>query len=217
MAIGYTTRERQVKMEYKGTPFKDSVYPGGPQVIPGRIRCAYYDFGGEGIAYHDSDPVNHGSGELNHANGSYLHEFRMNEGVDITYTKDGEYDNHPYNFVEPELGILYVGWTEPGEWMKYTVEVKQTALYAVNLFYTSNQGGEIALSVNDRNATGSIQIQSTYRDDDPLSWRQWHHWNQMNGIARIKLEQGIQILTLCTISKGGMNFAYLDFELVREE
>jgi hypothetical protein len=201
-------------MEYKGKPFNDSVYAGGPQVIPGRILCAYYDFGGEGVAYHDSDSVNHGSGELNPADGSYLHEFRMNEAVDITYVKGNEYDDNPYNFVEPELGQLYVGWTEPGEWIKYTVEVKKTGLYAISLFYTSNRGGEIAISVNDIDSTGPIRIQSTFRPEDPLEWRQWHHWNRMKNIATIKLEQGIQVLTLHTISNGGMNYAYLDFELV---
>jgi hypothetical protein len=67
--------------------------------------------------------------------------------------------------------MLCVGWAEPDEWIKYTVEVKQTGLDIIILFYTSNRGGEIALSVNDRD-----------------EWRQWHHWNQMSGIARIKLE-----------------------------
>ena len=201
-------------MTYQGKPFQDSVYPGGPQVIPGRVHCAYYDFGGEGVAYHDADTVNHGSGELNPADGSYLHEFRKNEAVDITYTKNGEYDNHHYNFVEPELGMLYVGWTEPGEWIKYTVEVEQTGLYSVSLLYTSNQGGEIALSVNDRDVTGPIEIPTTYQEDDPLPWRQWHHWNKLSGMIEIQLEQGLQVLTLHTVSKGGMNYAYLDFELV---
>jgi hypothetical protein len=203
-------------MEYKGKPFKDSVYTGGPQVIPGRILCAYYDFGGEGVAYHDSDPVNHGSGELNPADGSYLHEFRKDEGVDITYVKGDGYDNHPYNFVEPELGMLYVGWTEPGEWMKYTIKVEMTGLYRVSLFYTSNRGGQIAISVNDCDVTGPIQIQSTYLSDDPLEWRQWHHWNLAKDIAEIELVQGIHVLTLHTVLNGNMNYAYLDFEFVRK-
>ena len=30
----------------------------GPQQIPGRVECAYYDLGGEGVAYHDTDPTN---------------------------------------------------------------------------------------------------------------------------------------------------------------
>ena len=201
-------------MTYQGKPFQDSVYSGGAQIIPGRVRCAYYDFGGEGVAYHDSDPLNHGSGGLNPADGSYLHEFRMHEAVDTTYTKDGAYDNHPYNFVEPELGMLYVGWTVPGEWIKYSVDVKQTGLYSVHLFYTSHDGGEIALSVNDQDVTGPLKIQTTYRQEDPLDWRQWHHWNRAVDIARVSLEQGLQVLTLHTVSSGNINYAYLDFELL---
>lgn len=57
---------------YKGMPFHDSVYQGGPQEIPGRVQCAYYDFGGEGIAYHTSDAINRGSGTFNKPDGTYL-------------------------------------------------------------------------------------------------------------------------------------------------
>jgi hypothetical protein len=73
--------------EYRGLPYHDSRYSGGPQKIPRRVLCAYYDLGGEGVAYHDTDPQNHGSGELNPADGTYLNEFRMHEGIDTSYTK----------------------------------------------------------------------------------------------------------------------------------
>jgi hypothetical protein len=73
---------------YAGQPFHDQRYAGGPQVIPGKVQCAYYDAGGEGVAYHDSDAVNHGSGELNPLDGSYLHGFRVREGVDIFLRED---------------------------------------------------------------------------------------------------------------------------------
>ena len=56
---------------YRGQPYRDAVYHGGPQKIPGRVQCAYYDLGGEGVAYHDTDATNHGSGGLNPANGNY--------------------------------------------------------------------------------------------------------------------------------------------------
>ena len=36
--------------QYKGLPYHDSRYPGGPQKIPGQVLCAYYDMGGEGVA-----------------------------------------------------------------------------------------------------------------------------------------------------------------------
>src|SRR5580700_5082858 len=72
---------------YAGVPFHDSAYNGGPQRIPGRVQCAYFDLGGEGVAYHTKDTRNQGSGMLNPANGSYLNEFRMNEAVGTSYTK----------------------------------------------------------------------------------------------------------------------------------
>jgi len=37
---------------YAGRPFADSKYHDGPQRIPGTVMCAYYDRGGEGVAYH---------------------------------------------------------------------------------------------------------------------------------------------------------------------
>jgi hypothetical protein len=32
--------------QYQGKPFRDSVYQGGPQRLPGRVLCAYYDLAG---------------------------------------------------------------------------------------------------------------------------------------------------------------------------
>src|SRR5262249_44703915 len=83
-------------------PFQDNSYHGGAQKIPGRVQCAYYDLDGEGVAYHDTDAKNKGSGTLNPADGSYLNEFRRREGVDISYTKyHDEIDDNPYELVHP--------------------------------------------------------------------------------------------------------------------
>ena len=71
------------------------------QTIPGKIECEWYDKGGESVAYHDSDAINNGSGKLNPANGSFLNEFRMKEGVDISYTKPGGIDDNSYSNVSP--------------------------------------------------------------------------------------------------------------------
>ena len=200
--------------KYAGKPFEDSEYKGGAQVIPGRIYCAFYDFGGEGVAYHDTDKENHGSGELNPLNGTYLNVFRIAEGVDISYTKsNSDTDNSKYNTVEPPMNTLYAGWTAPEEWIKYTVNVSKTGKYLVSLMYTSNKGGKISLSVNDKDVTGPLAITSTFHKDDPIDWRQWHHWNKMNNIAEIELQEGIQVLTLHTVEEGQMNYMWLDFLL----
>jgi len=141
----------------QGMPFHDSVDNGGPQHIPGRVMCAYYDLGGEGVAYHDTDAKNNGSGGLNPADGTYLNQFRMDEGVDTFYTKFHDaIDNNPYNVVQPPENMLYVGWVVAGEWFNMTVDVQRTRVYTADLLYTSSGGGEISFDVNVKKLTGPV-------------------------------------------------------------
>jgi hypothetical protein len=199
---------------YVGEPFEDGMYADGPQQIPGKVQCAYYDVGGEGIAYHDVDAKNHGSGELNPADGTYLNEFRMKEGVDISYVKYADkeaVDNNPYGTLVPPKGQLYVGWTEPGEWFNLTVAVARGGRYTVDLLYTSNRGGSISLDVDGKKLTDPIDVPTTYNEADPVAWRQWHHWNVLRPMAEVTLPKGTHVLTLHTLTKGNMNYAYLDF------
>ena len=202
--------------QYKGKPFQDSLH-NVMQTIPGRLQCALYDRGGEGVAYHDIDSTNRGSGKLNPADGTYLNEFRMKEGVDISYTKfrEPKIDNNPYNLVVPLKDQLYIGWTSPGEWTKYTVLVKKTGTYKLGILYTSNQGGKISISLNNIDKTDLINMPSTYVKDDTVKWRQWHHWNYLKNFARMRLGKGIQTITLYTRETGQMNYAYIDFILTK--
>ncbi|MBL0744610.1 hypothetical protein [Chryseolinea lacunae] len=112
-----------------------------PQTIPGRVQCEFYDVGGEGVAYHDTDSINNGSGKLNPPNGDFFNMFRLKEGVDISYTKDNNIDNTPYNTVQPDMKQLYVGWTQPGEWVRYSVNVKTRGDYLLSIMYTSHDNG----------------------------------------------------------------------------
>ncbi len=198
--------------KYKQKAWKDSI-----QQIPGKIQCEFYDQGGEGIAYHDTDSLNSGSGRLNPADGTFLNEFRMNEGVDISYTKfrDPAIDNSPYNVVEPVKNQLYVGWTEPGEWVNYTVKVNKSGTYSIGLMYTASSDGGISLDMDGKQLTSELKIPSTRNEKEPIAWRQWHHWNRIDSLATVKLNNGIHILTLRTVSNGNMNYDYLDFRLIK--
>jgi len=195
---------------YKGKPWKDSI-----QVIPGKIQCEKYDTGGEGIAYHDTDSINNGSGQLNPNDGTYYNTFRIKEGVDISYTKSGGTDDNPYNKVTPLMKQLYVGWTSPGEWIKYTVEVKETGNYAGNLMYTANADGKIAIDVDGKPWLEPVLISSTFSAEEPIAWRQWHHWNKQLIFKSLKLTKGKHILTLKTIEKGAMNYDFIEFSKVK--
>jgi hypothetical protein len=192
--------------DYKGKPFADSEYKGGPQVIPGKLECAYYDLGGEGVAYHDTDAVNHGSGELNqNANHQrpgatpYIWGFRKDEGVDISYTKDFADFNHP-NKVDPPKNQLYVGWEEKGEWTNYTVDVKKAGTYKVIALY-GNAANTFELSINNKPAAKCKFPEAT---GGP------HNWNKAEVGTITFAEAGLQLLTL--FYNQGNNVAYLEFE-----
>ena len=198
---------------YKGVPYQDSHHVNAVQQIPGRVECAYYDRGGEGVAYHDSDSKNNGSGGLNPADGTYLNQFRMEEGVDTSYTKFRDaIDNSPYDRVQPPENQLYVGWTEPGEWFNISVRVAQAGVYTADLLYTSNRGGSISIDVNGKAASGPLSIASTFDASDPIAWRQWHHWNLMRGLVQLRLPAGQSVLTVHILTGGNMNLAYFDFK-----
>jgi hypothetical protein len=197
--------------DYKGKPWNDHI-----QQVPGKLQCEWYDSGGEGISYHDNDSINNGSGKLNPADGSFLNEFRMHEGVDISYTKSRQIDDNPHNKVEPAMDQLYVGWTEPGEWINYTINVKRTGTYSIDLMYTASGDGSIALWLDGKRLTNELLIPSTRSDKETIAWRQWHHWNRIDGMAYVNLKKGIHILTLETLTNGNMNYDFLEFKMEKK-
>ena len=158
---------------YAGRPFEDETYKTGAQRIPGIVQCALYDLGGEGVAYHDTDAVNHGSGELNaqtlhqrpHA-GPYVWGFRKDEAVDVSYVKDFADLNHP-NAVSPLVNQLYIGWTADGEWVNYTVDVAAAGAYTVKALYAKD-ASTVTFDVDGERALVARV---------PVATENWHTWN----------------------------------------
>jgi len=191
---------------YAGKPFEDAAYKAGAQGIPGIVQCALYDLGGEGVAYHDTDAVNRGSGELNaqplhqrpHA-GAYLWGFRKDEAVDLSYVKDFADLNHP-NPVSPLVNQLYIGWTADGEWVNYTVEVRAAGRYTVRALY-SKDANTVRFDVDGEHALLAKL---------PVATENWHTWNyaQIGTIAF--REPGRHLLTFRY--GAGNNFAFFAFE-----
>ncbi len=172
-------------IKYKGKPWNNQ-----PQQIQGKIQCEWYDLGGEGVAFHDADSINSGSGRLNPANGIFLNEFRINEAVDISYTKSRDIDNNPYNVVEPLMDQLYTCWTESGEWINYTVDVTKNGKYSIGLMSISSSDGRIELWLDGKPFTGELVIPSTKKEKETIDWRQWHHWNRIDQLTTVPLKKG---------------------------
>ncbi len=190
---------------YKGVQFKDSVYKKGAQPIPGRVECKYFDMGGDGIAYHDFDSINNGSGPYNHQPGhcepgaEYAAYFRISEGVDLSYTKE-KLDYKHQNLFTPERRQGFIGWTRDGEWCNYTVNVKKAGTYQVSILY-SNDIKTFKLSVNGQPAG---EYSTTVKTGS------YHKWNLAQNIGTITFPKaGLNLLTLHI--SGGINYAYLVF------
>ena len=214
MLLAINTLLAQVPQGYKGKPFKDKYYQLGPQPIPGRVQLAYYDLGGEGVAYHDNTPENEGA-KLNHevhdygshkrpGISAYTAFFRENEGVDISYTKDWADFNHP-NKVDPAVNQLYIGWESDGEWTNYTVDVKAPGKYKIITIY-GNKDNRSSLWLNDKEAA-QLKL--------PEDTGNWHYWTQATVGEILFPTAGLNLLTLKY--NAGANLAFLDFVLIEEK
>ena len=191
--------------DYQGRPYADETAGEIHHVIPGKVFLAYYDLGGEGVAYHDTIPYNQGNGALNPLNGEYHNEFRHEESVDVSYMKP-DFDFTDNNFARPDPGLFYVGWTEPGEWLNYTVDVRVPGNYRIDFFCSAAQDAKVQLEMDGAAVTEEIAIPSTTSP---------HVWTHLAGIAHCSLKEGLQVLTLRTVETGLMNYVYLEF--VRED
>jgi hypothetical protein len=108
---------------YPGTPFTD--YPEAPeaQEIPGIVNAAYFDNGGEGIAYHVSNPVDGSTNTI-----------RQSEQIAI---KLDEWTGENYVTVNN------------GDWLKYSVNVTEAGDYVSIYSLYAPAGGTVNLYIAD--------------------------------------------------------------------
>ena len=100
------------------------------------IKAADYDMGRLGIAYHDNDYGN----------------YYISTGGDRTGWNNGRtYRNDGVDIFRNSADEVYVGDLETGEWMQYTLEVKDPGKYLVEVKVSSEKGGKASLTANERN------------------------------------------------------------------
>ncbi len=159
--------------------------PYASNIIPGKIYAVDYDMGRQGYAYYDTDYQNISSNQYNKG-GKY-----RNDGVDIEQS------------IDPLNGIGYnVGWTAPGEWLKYTVQVDSTAGYDLIVRYAGpNNSTRIRVLADSIDVTGQIAIPSTSA---------WNVWNSIT-IEDIILTEGMHSLVL-RFDESACNLSYIEFE-----
>jgi len=158
-------------------PGVQSPFNGQAFAVPGVIQAEEYDLGGPGVAYQDSDATNNGG------------QFRPDEEVDINTTSDVD-------------GAFHVGWTEPGEWMEYTVEVANAGNYDIFLRVAVPENGKKChVAFNGQNLTGSIDLPITG------SYQDW----QTVVAKNIPLGPGTQVMRFVS-ETGTFNLNYIEIQ-----
>jgi hypothetical protein len=118
-----TTVDVSVVPGVNGVAKESTPYLGQPQTIPGDIKASFYDEGGQYVAYFDKGDVNKFAKAPT--------EFRAGEGVDCTPGS--------------------IGWIDYGEWVKYTVDVKEAGRYDASVKMaradTSIQQGSVTVEI----------------------------------------------------------------------
>jgi hypothetical protein len=151
-------------------------------VIPGTIELEDFDEGGEGVAYHDLDPENQETKQPPY----------RKTGVDLEWR-------------EAASGKFNLGWTRPGEWLIYTVDVKTAGTYRIDMHVAcKGPGGTFHLEFNGVDRTGPITVPDTGG---------WEHLKPFSH-AGVKLTAGRQVMKV-VMATGGKSGSIGDIDYLK--
>jgi beta-glucanase (GH16 family) len=149
----------------------------GSHYVPSTIAIADYDQGGEGIGYHTMAPFS-----------PTQNSYRTSDSVGIESSSLGGND---------------VGWTQAGQWLRYTVFANYAGQYTATFTVASGaNGGSFHLEdESGNNLTGAVNVPATGG---------WQTWQTVS--ANVTLAAGGQVLRLVEDS-GGFNLYSMQFSL----
>lgn len=172
------------RMQYSWTdtvPAVQEPFGEAPFKIPGKIEAEDYDKGGNKVSYYDKVSKNQG--------GFYREDY-----VDIVGLGCAADDStcKPTGYA--------IGYTEPGEWLEYTVDVAKAGEYEVQVNAASaSEDANFLLLVNDKAIT------------DTLVAVQDSGWDNYSAVsAKVNLESGESVLRLA-ITGHYVNIDWINF------
>jgi len=200
LVLPLSAEEPQAGAAYTGKP-----YGGKPQIIPGNVMAGLYDVAPDnmnGIAYNRKGVARPG---LARSTGDCI---GLGVVGDDHVGTDGK---------KQKNGDVYVGWTEIGDWWKYTVQVKEAGTYYFGgKFAAGNKGAKITAEfmpigkpAASAVTTGPVEVPTTAGFQPAVEV--YHVWETLDKMAEIKLEPGLYVLTIKLDGRAGVNIQYYSF------
>jgi Carbohydrate binding module (family 6) len=178
---------------YTGKPYNGEV-----NQIPGIIQAEHYDVAPDnkdGITFHYKGAAKKGDGRTTP---DCIGTAKFGNGHVST---KGEKES-------PDQ--VYLGWTQDGEWMKYTVHVKEAGTYKVGgKFASASKNGKISFTFTDAIKTGPLSIPTT--DGFQPGVEVYHVWLVSDSLGEVTLPAGDYVLTVTLEVSGGSNMDYFTF------
>ena len=158
----------------------------GVKEIPGVFEAEDFDSGAEGQTFHDSDNVNEGD----------INDYRTETGgVDFVKGNDG----------------CAIGYTAMGEWLEYSVDVKDAGTYAFEATVSCGSQDGSAFSIDA--LKDGITVNLCKVNVPMISNNDWNTYKVVTGEFSAPLEAGQQILRI-TIDKPYVNLDKIELKLV---
>jgi len=176
-AGNFAEDEITVTIKVPQGPYGDTPHP-----IPGVIEFENFDVGGNETAYYDVDAG---------SNVSPRPYFRTNEDVDIENCTD---TGGGYN----------LGYTASGEWLEYTVDVKESGTYLLTL--------RVACAGDDRTISIESDGSSLASDIAIPNTGGWQKWEDLV-IDNVELQAGQQTIRVTIGKTDYVNLNYMAFAI----
>ncbi len=184
------TGPNQVPANYTGMPFG-----GTPQPIPGMIQIESYDTGGSGVAYKASGN-GHGS----------LCGVTRTDLIDLNCTgQAGSPKDQTQGTCAALTGDVYLGYIGTGDWLNYTVNVKEAGTYAISTHVGIAGTTKLMFTFTPTVKTDALMAMGT----SGCGVESYHVWAVEN-LGTIALTPGTYVMRLDFVA-AGLNIDWVAF------
>jgi len=191
IADNYKLSNTEVKKDVIDAMFRQtkdaSTKPFKNHQVPGRIFASEYDLGRMGSAYLDKDFINLWVSDPAKRSEWNSGQQMRNDGVDI------------YKCNDKITNQYYVGKTESGEWLQYTVQSKGDKNYTFDLRYASSTDSKIRIETASGKVLATVSLASSGGNEN---------WKTVS-VKNISLQKGENSIRIF-FENDGVNLNYFE-------